>query len=283
MNSGKKISIVFSLFLMTIMVSSSFAQSVYAQTAPSNPNSSVNNDNGISAPKHTVPAGTVLSKASTPANINNGKWNEYSFFRLVDSTFGCFAADPSGPSCTPSSGGNSAPVGAPTWDFTVPSNAHATLTVTDAFHAGDNFVISDGGVIGSTPAVATNKGVTTSDPDVTSASATWSHASFVLAAGPHTILAHTAKDSVDPAGGAAYFKVDFACNEGFEPGNGEVFECIQITPNNNPVGGMGIPIDSTALLLAGVQGSALWMIPAIVVAGAGVAIFKIKKNKGETS
>jgi hypothetical protein len=38
------------------------------------------------------------------------------------------------------------------------------------------------------------------------------------------------------------------------------------------------------LLLAGVQGSALWMIPAIVVAGAGITIFKLKKkNKGETS
>ena len=45
------------------------------------------------------------------------------------------------------------------------------------------------------------------------------------------------------------------------------------------IGGMGIPVDSTALLLAGVQGSALWMIPAIVVAGAGIGIFSFKRSK----
>ena len=46
-----------------------------------------------------------------------------------------------------------------------------------------------------------------------------------------------------------------------------------------PVGGMGIPIDTTALLLAGVQGSVIWMIPAIVVAGAGMGIFSFRKSK----
>ena len=71
------------------------------------------------------------------------------------------------------------------------------------------------------------------------------------------------------------------CDNGFQQNgfaNGQPI-CITV---NVPVGGMGIPIDSTALLLAGVQGSAPWMIPAIVIAGAGIAIFKIKKNKGES-
>jgi hypothetical protein len=283
MISGKKLSMLASFFLIAIMISSASAQSVFAQTPSPKVTSAANSDNGISGPKHTPAPGTILAKASTPTNINNGKWNEFSFFKKIDSTLGCFSADPSGPSCTPSSGANSDPAGAPTWDFTVIPNAHATLTVTDAFHAGDNFDVYDGGLIGTTPGVATDKTVTTSDPAVTSGSATWSHGSFVLASGPHTITAKTVKDSIDPAGGAAYFKVDLACNEGYEQqGPFDDFICVS-THINQLVGGMGIPIDTTALLLAGMQGSGLWMIPAIVVAGAGIAIFKIKKNKGETS
>ena len=68
------------------------------------------------------------------------------------------------------------------------------------------------------------------------------------------------------------------CDNGFQENgfaNGQPL-CIAI---NVPVGGMGIPIDSTALLLAGVQGSALWMIPAIVIAGAGIGIFSFRKSK----
>ena len=51
--------------------------------------------------------------------------------------------------------------------------------------------------------------------------------------------------------------------------------CIKI----QVVGGMGIQIDSTALLLAGVQGSALWIIPAIVVAGSGIFFISFLKSK----
>ena len=66
------------------------------------------------------------------------------------------------------------------------------------------------------------------------------------------------------------------CYNGFQQNgfaNGQPV-CISLA-----VGGMGIPIDSTALLLAGVQGSALWMVPAIVVAGAGIGIFSFRKSK----
>ena len=66
------------------------------------------------------------------------------------------------------------------------------------------------------------------------------------------------------------------CDNGFQQNgfaNGQPL-CISLA-----VGGMGIPIDSTALLLAGVQGSALWMIPAIVIAGAGIGIFSFKRSK----
>jgi len=58
-----------------------------------------------------------------------------------------------------------------------------------------------------------------------------------------------------------------------------VDHAFKLTGYIPPVGGMGIPIDTTALLLAGVQGSALWMVPAIVVAGAGIGIISYKRSK----
>ena len=54
---------------------------------------------------------------------------------------------------------------------------------------------------------------------------------------------------------------------------------VRADPTSSPVGGMGIPIDTTALLLAGVQGSAFWMIPAIIVAGAGIGILSFRRSK----
>jgi len=44
------------------------------------------------------------------------------------------------------------------------------------------------------------------------------------------------------------------------------------------VGGISIPIDQSALLLAGVQSISMWMIP-VVIAGIGIGIFVIKKRK----
>jgi len=43
------------------------------------------------------------------------------------------------------------------------------------------------------------------------------------------------------------------------------------------IGGDLLPIDNTALLLAGVQSSALWILP-VVVAGVGVVAFKLRRN-----
>jgi len=46
-----------------------------------------------------------------------------------------------------------------------------------------------------------------------------------------------------------------------------------------PVGGEFLPIDSTALVLAGLQTSAIWMLPVLAgAAGAGFAAFKIRKR-----
>ena len=45
-----------------------------------------------------------------------------------------------------------------------------------------------------------------------------------------------------------------------------------------PIGGTNIPIDQTALLLAGIQSISMWMIP-VVIAGIGIGIFVIKRRK----
>ncbi len=45
----------------------------------------------------------------------------------------------------------------------------------------------------------------------------------------------------------------------------------------HPVGGMGLPIDTTALLLASAQSVSLWMLP-IIASGIAVGVFIIKKR-----
>jgi len=45
-----------------------------------------------------------------------------------------------------------------------------------------------------------------------------------------------------------------------------------------PVGGFNVPIDTTALLLAGAQSISMWMIP-VVVAGVAIGVFVIKRRK----
>ena len=58
---------------------------------------------------------------------------------------------------------------------------------------------------------------------------------------------------------------------------------IQEEPNgmmpdpNTPIGGSSVPIDQSALLLAGVQSVSMWMIP--VLAGIGIGVFVIKRRK----
>jgi len=54
---------------------------------------------------------------------------------------------------------------------------------------------------------------------------------------------------------------------------------ILATFNAAPVGGEFLPIDSTALLLAGLQTSAIWMLPVLAgAAGAGIAAFKLRRK-----
>ena len=46
------------------------------------------------------------------------------------------------------------------------------------------------------------------------------------------------------------------------------------------VGGEFLPIDSTALMLAGLQSSAIWMLPVLAgIAGTGFYLVKFRANK----
>ena len=48
-------------------------------------------------------------------------------------------------------------------------------------------------------------------------------------------------------------------------------------PEGPEVGGTFVPIDNTALILAGAQSISMWMIP-VVIAGIGIAIFVVKRR-----
>jgi len=52
---------------------------------------------------------------------------------------------------------------------------------------------------------------------------------------------------------------------------------ISLTTETVSIGGNYIPIDTSALLLAGVQSISMWMIP-VVVAGIGIGVFVIKRR-----
>jgi len=71
------------------------------------------------------------------------------------------------------------------------------------------------------------------------------------------------------------FEVDIASQE-FLLGLEKL--CVPATKTFPTVGGSMIPIDSIALLLAGVQSISMWMIP-VVIAGVGISIFVAIRRK----
>jgi hypothetical protein len=165
--------------------------------------------------RSNVPRSAAVAPAGPIAA--GGPWNEFSFAGPGSDAKGCAPADPGGAACVPSSSGNSQFVGAPPWTFTVPSDG-ATLTVTDAFLAGDTFQVMDNGnPIGGTSAVPTS-GSCGSDPVPCLADPSVSHGVFDLGPGAHSL---TIKMLASPFNtGAAYFRVD---------NKREHFICYQIT------------------------------------------------------
>jgi len=65
-------------------------------------------------------------------------------------------------------------------------------------------------------------------------------------------------------------------------GSGEILASTTFTVIDGsggivPIGGTDIPIDRTALLLAGAQSISMWMIP-VILAGIGIGVFVIKRR-----
>jgi len=69
----------------------------------------------------------------------------------------------------------------------------------------------------------------------------------------------------------------FSTDGGFGPGIFTMIDNFE-GPTCLAVGGEIIPLDQTALLLAGVQSVSMWMIP-VVVSGAGIGVFVIMRSR----
>lgn len=150
----------------------------------------------------TMPSASLMGPVPT-----GGPWIEFAFFGKGTMSTGCSPADPLGPACAPSSGGNSVFGSAPPWTFTAPAGG-ANLTVTDAFLRGDQFEILDFGTSIGTTSIPATSGACGSDPVPCLADPGVSHGVFPMAAGPHSI---TIRAAASPFGaGAAYFKIDAA-------------------------------------------------------------------------
>ena len=54
--------------------------------------------------------------------------------------------------------------------------------------------------------------------------------------------------------------------------------CVPAFKSFPVIGGFNVPIDTSALLLAGVQSISMWMIP-VILAGIGIGLFVIKRRK----
>jgi len=144
----------------------------------------------------------------------------------------------------------------PPWTFDCANTSLICwLTVTDGFELGDEFEIFDfGSSVGTTSAVVPN-GSCGADPDACLA-AGFSSAMIDLGPGAHSITIQVTDTPF--GGGAAFFKMEI----------------------HAVVGGEFLPIDSTALLLAGVQSSAIWMLPVLAgVAGSAFGVLYIKSRR----
>jgi hypothetical protein len=97
---------------------------------------------------------------------------------------GCQPADATGVPCR--TGINSTFLDSPPWTFLAPSPVQ--LTTTDAFLPGDSFDVFDSGMaVGSTPSVPISGANCGLDPSICLADPGISHATILLASGPHAI------------------------------------------------------------------------------------------------
>jgi hypothetical protein len=129
-------------------------------------------------------AGFAFAAIASAGTIGIGPWFEFGFDPdHAPIVAGCLPEDPAGVPC--SAGIGSLNLDAAPWEFN--AFTPVKLDVTDASLAGDSFSIFDFGVpIGSTSIVALGPfcGL---DPNLCFASPAFSHASFVLPSGAHSL------------------------------------------------------------------------------------------------
>ena len=220
-------------------------------------------DDSVGGISTDIPSVGALD-AVTPGDT----WYEFSVNGPVESDArGCNPADPAGLGCIPSDAGNSVFAPAPAWTFDCPV-AGCWLTVTDAFNRGDQFEVFDfASSIGETsavpiPAVAGEqcnaKVGAASDPEECLTDNLSSSGMFELDEGSHSItITRIASDERVPLV-AAYFKV--------EP--------------HTLVAGELLSLDASALVVAGLSSSAVWMIPTLAgIAGAGIYLVKFRAHR----
>ena len=144
----------------------------------------------------------ALPALSGPILLN--QWYEFAFTVAGEPATGCSPADPLGPGCTPSSGGNSLFADTPQWSINITQPGYYFL-ITDAFLRGASFSVYDGALLAlTTPAVASGASCGT-DPELCFGQAGVSYGQVSLSVGLHefSILAAASPSG----GGAAYFKV----------------------------------------------------------------------------
>jgi hypothetical protein len=157
---------------------------------------------------------TILPATSAEAGpILAGEFYEFGFTDPGIAAVGCDPADPAGLFCFPSSGTPTLFADAPPWTFVAPAGG-STLTVVDAFEAGDQFEILDFGVIIGMTSLP-GSGACGDDPVVCLADAAMSQGTFALAPGSHSL---TIVPLLSLGLGAGYFAVDAVAAPVPEPG-----------------------------------------------------------------
>ena len=95
--------------------------------------------------------------------------------------------------------------GIPPWTFTVPAGETRIMAVCDGFNSGDSFTVYDNEIpLGDTSEVDVGTDIDC-DPDACMTNPLMSHASFTLAAGPHSITICPTNSPY--GGGAGFFRI----------------------------------------------------------------------------
>jgi len=202
-----------------------------------------NGDVGVSTTANENGAATPDGVSALDAVTPDGTWHRFQF--LDTGSFGTAGGGCPGATyiCAPD----------PPWTFDCPDTGLICwLTVTDGFELGDEFEVFDFGSSVGTTSIVSPDGSCSDDPDACLA-AGFSSAMIDLGSGAHSITIQVTDSPF--AGGAAFFKIDI-----HPPTVGGVFEGV----------------DTAALLVAGAQVNAYWILP--VIAAISIAVVLARKR-----